>query len=91
VQLFSGVRRSPFGVRRSQFTVQRSAFSVQRSPFAVWRSPFGVRRSPFGGGRRSVPLGFFKVEQTETVRLVRLKVRTNSWVEIPIGQATGCP
>jgi len=33
-------------------------------------------------------------EKNETARrpaLVRLKVRTNSGVEVPIGQSTGCP
>ncbi len=29
--------------------------------------------------------------QSGTLRLVRLKVRTNSGVEVPIGQNTGCP
>jgi hypothetical protein len=29
--------------------------------------------------------------KAETLRLVRLKVRTNSGVEVPIGQSTGCP
>jgi hypothetical protein len=41
--------------------------------------------------RRSVPLCFFmRSMQSGTLRLVRLRVRTNRGVEVPIGQSTGC-
>jgi hypothetical protein len=47
-------------------------------------------------GLRAVPFFSFLLELkiSRTARrpsLVRLKVRTNSGVEVPIGQSTGCP
>ena len=50
-------------------------------------SPCWKRRT-WQRGRRTVP-GL--KQQSGTFRLVRLKVRTNNGVEVPIGQNTGCP
>ena len=95
------VHRSPFAVWRLAFTVWRSPFgvAVRRAQGAVRTSvtllaqdisnTYGTRARGTPSPAASVCLG--SKRQSETLRLVRLKVRTNSGVEVPIGQSTGCP
>jgi hypothetical protein len=48
------------------------------------------RRSLRPDARLKTLVGIYHPRELQATPLVRLKVRTNSGVEVPIGQSTGC-
>src|SRR5271166_2133696 len=75
------VGQKPYNINVFSFSVQNSVTPIIESV----RTP--ARITPYPTGR----LFGVALSQALRARLVRLRVRTNSGVEVPIGQNTGCP